>query len=199
MASKERQLPAKTQLCSSPSTELPLIYVILVFWSAGLVCGCATKSAYMGHAATDLSIIQEHGTRGSIETALGTPERTAQQDAFLVAWYVYDRGFVGNLEEISAGEKMAWAPVMAWGELVSLGLAGWLTACQTPCQKGLLAVRYDERDRVIDAIESFLPDDHPLVSKCAQSAVRGEVAVCAGVREKVRPSSLPKNLQPQDR
>jgi hypothetical protein len=112
---------------------------------------------------------------------------------------VYDRGFVGNLEEISAVEKMAWAPVMAWGELVSLGVAGWLTACQTPCQKGFLTVRYDEYSRVFDATESFLPDDHHLVSKCAQSAVRGEVGVCAAVREKVRPSSLPKNLVPRDR
>ena len=153
----------------------------------------------MGHAATDLSIVQEHVTRDSIEAALGEPERTAHQDTFLVAWYVYDRGFVGNLEKISAGEKMAWAPVMAWGELASLGVAGWLTACQTPCQKGLLTVRYDENSRVFDAMESFLPDDHPLVSKCAQSAVRGEVAICAGVREKVRPSSLPANLAPRDR
>jgi len=152
----------------------------------------------MGHAATNLSIVQEQAARESIEAAIGTPERTVQQGAALVAWYVYDRGFVGNLEENSATEKMLWAPVMAWGEVVSLGLAGWLTACQTPCQKGLLTVRYDEHNRVIDAMESFLPDDHYLVSECSQSAVRGEVAVCAGVREKVRASSLPENVLPRD-
>ncbi len=197
MASKE--LAAKPLFSLRRLVELQLICVFLVFWSAALLCGCATKSAYLGHSATDLSLVQVQGTRESVEASIGTPERTDQQGAVLVASYVYDRGFVGNLEAISTSEKMLWAPVMAWGEVVSLGLAGWLTACQTPCQKGLLTVRYDENDRVIEAIESFLPDDHPLVSKCAQSAVRGEVAVCAGVREKVRPSSLPENLQPPDR
>jgi len=199
VASREPQLPSKTLLSLPRRIELLLIHVIFVFCSVALVSGCATKSAYMGHPATDLTIVQKHATRESVEAAIGTPERTAQQDAVLVAWYAYDRGFVGNLEMTSTGEKMLWAPVMAWGEMVSLGLAGLMTACQAPCQKGLLTVRYDENGRVIDAMESFLPDDHPLVIECAQSAVRGDVAVCGGVREKVRPSSLPTNLPPQDR
>ena len=80
-------------------------------------------------------------------------------------------------------------------QFVTLGLAGWITACQGPCQKGWLIVRYDGQGRVVDAQESYLPDDHPLVADCAGSAVRGEVAVCQGVRDKVRPSSLPKDVQ----
>jgi len=199
VANRQPRLPSKVLLSLLRRFELHLIQVIFVSCSVALVSGCATKSAYVGHPATDLTIVQEHATRESVEAAIGTPEGTAQQDDVLVAWYAYDRGFVGNLEMTSTGEKMLWAPVMAWGEVVSLGLAGWLTACQTPCQKGLLTVRYDENSRVIDAMESFLPDDHPLVVKCAQSAVRGDVAVCKGVREKVRPSSLPKNLPPQGR
>jgi hypothetical protein len=199
VADRQSQLPSKALLSLPRRIELLSIHVIFAFCSVALGSGCATKSAYMGHPATDLTIVQERATRASVEAAIGTPERTAEEDGALVAWYEYDRGFVGNLEMTSTGEKMLWAPVMAWGEMVSLGLAGWLTVCQTPCQKGLLTVRYDENSRVIDAMESFLPDDHPLVIKCAQSAVRGDVAVCAGVREKVRPSSLPKSLPPQGR
>ncbi len=171
---------------------------MLLLVAAGSLCACATKAAYTGHAATDLAIVQPLAARESVEAAIGLPERTEQRSDLLVAWYVYDRGFIGNLEETSAGEKLLWAPVMAWGEFVTLGLAGWITACQGPCQKGWLIVHYDEQGRVVDAQESFLPDDHPLVADCAQSAVRGEVAVCQGVRDKMRPSSLPHNLQPQE-
>jgi hypothetical protein len=199
VTNRQPQFFSKALLGLPRRIELLLMHVVFFFCSVALVSGCATKSAYMGHPATDLTIVQEHATRDSIEATLGKPERTARQDAVLIAWYVYDRGFAGNLETTSTGEKILWAPVMAWGEMVSLGLAGWMTACQTPCQKGLLTVRYDENSRVIDAMESFLPDDHPAVIKCAQSAVRGDVAVCEGVREKVRPSSLPKYMPPQDR
>jgi hypothetical protein len=144
----------------------------------------------MGHPATDLSVVSAGATRAAVDAALGEPEKTESRGDALTAWYVYDRGYVGNLEKTSAVEKLAWAPVMAWGELVSLGLAGWMTACATPCQKGLLTVRYDSEARVVGADESFLPDDHPVVADCARSPVRGEVGVCLGVRQQVRDSSV---------
>lgn len=155
-----------------------------------LATGCASKRAYMGHPATDLSFVGVGTTRADVDAALGEPERTESRGDALTAWYIYDRGYVGNLEETSAMTKLAYAPVMAFGELVSLGLGGWITACAAPCQKGLLAVRYDSEARVVGAEESFLPDNHPVVADCARSPVRGELAVCQGVRQKVRASSL---------
>ena len=163
------------------------VAVVLV---AVFVTGCATKRAYTGHPASDLSVVKVGATRADVETALGQPEKVENREGALTAWYIYDRGYTGNLETISAGEKLAWAPVMAFGELVSLGLAGWMTACAAPCQKGSLMVRYDGDGRVVGAVESFLPDDHPWVTDCALSPVRGNIALCQGVREQVRPSSL---------
>ena len=157
--------------------------------------GCATKRAYTGHPASDLSVVTVGTTRADVETALGQPEKTESREGALTAWYIYDRGYTGNLETISTGEKLAFAPIMAFGELVSLGLGGWMTACAAPCQKGSLMVQYDSDGRVVSAVESFLPDDHPLVAGCARSAVRGNVGVCQGVREQVRPSSLPQTGQ----
>lgn len=169
--------------------------MFILLCAAGWLNACATKAAYTGHTATELDVVQPRAARATVDAEIGTPERTEQQGDHLVAWYVYDRGFVGNLEEISVGEKLLWAPVMAWGEMVSLGLAGWMTACQGPCQKGWLIVQYDKQDSVIHAEESFLPDDHPLVKDCALSPVRGEASLCQAVREKVRPSSLPHAFQ----
>lgn len=155
------------------------------------VTACATKSAYTGHQATDLSPVRPGEIRTTIESTIGEPEKVETQDTAVIAWYVIDRGYVGTLEENSVGEKILWAPMMAWGEFVSLGLVGWMISCATPCQKGWLIVVYDKDGRVSSASEDFLPDEHPLVAGCASSAVRGDISVCRSVRERVRPSSFP--------
>lgn len=164
----------------------PALFVFLLFLTA-----CATKIAYTGHSATDLSSVKPGELRATIERTIGQPEKVEEQGTSIVAWYVIDRGFVGTLEEDSFGEQVLWAPVMAWGEFVSLGLAGWMVACATPCQKGWLVIVYDNDGRLREVSENFLPDDHQLVAGCTQSAVRADLAVCQGVRERVRPSSLP--------
>ena len=110
------------------------------------------------------------------------PEITENQEKFA-------RDIVAHLKD--QGEKILWAPVMAWGEFISLGLASWMVACATPCQKGWLVIVYDKSDRVIDVSEDFLPDEHQLVADCAKSAVRADIGVCQSVRERVRPSLLP--------
>jgi hypothetical protein len=168
-----------------------LTALILMSWFVAAASGCATKGAYAGHYATDLSFVKPGLSRTTIESAIGTPDKAERHGKAVEVRYLIDRGFVGTLEENSVGEKILWAPVMAWGEFVSLGLAGWMVACATPCQKGWLVVVYDEYDRVDSASESFLPDEHPIVADCARSAVRADLAVCRGVRERVRPSSLP--------
>ena len=163
------------------------------------VTACATKSAYTGHHATDLSSVKPGEIRAMIESTIGEPEKIEEQESAVAAWYVIDRGYVGTLEKKSVGEKLLWAPVMAWGEFVSLGLAGWMISCATPCQKGWLIVVYDKDGRVSSASEEFLPDEHPLVTECARSSVRANIGVCQGVREYVRPSSLPsKGLAPDN-
>lgn len=149
----------------------------------------------MGHPASNLSVVKVGATRADVETALGQPEKAENREGALTAWYIYDRGYTGGLETLSAGEKLVQAPIMAWGELVSLGLLGLMTACAAPCQKGSLMVRYAGDGRVVGAVESFLPDDHPLVADCARSSVRFNIAVCEGARKQVRPSSLPQTGQ----
>lgn len=169
------------------SSSFPVFAITLC---ALLATGCASKRAYMGHPATDLSVVGLGATRADVDAALGEPERTESRGDALTAWYIYDRGYVGNLEETSAMTKLAYAPVMAFGEFALLGMGGWLTTCAAPCQKGLLTVQYNGEVRVVGAEESFLPDDHPVVADCARSPVRGKMAVCRGVRQKVRASSL---------
>jgi hypothetical protein len=180
------RFPTGFLVLKAPASSIAIIMV------AVLATGCATKRAYTGHPASDLSVVTVGTTRADVETALGQSEKTESREGALTAWYIYDRGYTGNLETISTGEKLAFAPIMAFGELVSLGLGGWMTACAAPCQKGSLLVQYDSDGRVVSAVESFLPDDHPLVAGCARSAVRGNIGVCQGVRAQVRPSSLPR-------
>jgi len=158
--------------------------------------GCATQKAYIGHEATDLSGIKLGLSRSELESRLGPPERTDVEGGQVRAWYVYDRGYVGTLEDKSSLEKLGWAPVMMWGEMVSLGVAGWMTVCATPCQKGHLIVTYGPEGNLVTATEQFLPDDHPDVSTCRSSGVRADHGVCWGVRERIRPSSLPASAQP---
>lgn len=160
------------------------------------LAGCASKGAYVGHSATDLSGIKPGLPRTDVERILGPSARTEVGIPGLRAWYVYDRGYVGTLEEKSALEKVGWAPILAWGEMVSLGVAGLMTVCATPCQKGFLTVTYGPDNGVVSASEQYLPDDHPEVSACRSSGVRADHGVCAAVRERVRPTSLPSEVQP---
>jgi hypothetical protein len=155
--------------------------------------GCAAKRNYWGHPATDLSSLSAGTPRSRIDDLLGAPERQHESSGIKLAWYLYDRGFVGTLEDTSAGEKILWAPIMAWGELVSLGLVELMIHCQAPCQKGLLEVRYDQQDHLLQATEQIPPDEHPAVKGCMTTAVRNDFAVCQGVRERRRPSTLPES------
>ena len=158
-----------------------------------MVPGCAAKRNYWGHPATDLSSLSAGTPRSRVDTLLGPPDRQGESDGIRQAWYLYDRGFVGTLEDTSVGEKILWAPIMAWGELVSLGLVELMILCQAPCQKGLLEVGYDQEDRLLQATEQIPPDTHPAVRGCMTRPVRNDLAVCQGVRERRRPSTLPES------
>lgn len=160
---------------------------------AMILPGCAAKRTYWGHPATDLSPLSAGTPRSRVDALLGPPEKQDELGGIKQVWYLYDRGFVGTLEETSAGEKIFWAPVMAWGELASLGLVELMIHCQAPCQKGLLEVRYDQEDRLLQATEHIPPDAHPAVKGCTTRAVRNDLAVCQGVRERGRPSTLPES------
>ena len=155
--------------------------------------GCAAKRNYWGHPATDLSPLRAGMPRSRVDALLGSPDKQDESNGIRQAWYLYDRGFVGTLEETSAGEKIIWVPIMAWGELVSLGLVELMILCQAPCQKGLLEVRYDHKDRLLQATEQIPPDAHPAVKECMTRPVRNDLAVCQGVRERRRPSTLPES------
>lgn len=178
--------------CGSEGCLRSLLLVALSIAIISLQLGCAVKSAYNGHEATDLSGLHQGLTPTDVASVVGPPENTEQTPQGSKTWHVYDRGFTGSLEEKGFVEKVVWAPIMAWGELVSLGLVEWMISCQTPCQKGLLEIEYDALGRVSNIREDFLPDNHPELKNCTTTAVRGDVAVCQGVREKVRPSSVPR-------
>ncbi|TFG85706.1 MAG: hypothetical protein E4H19_08015, partial [Chromatiales bacterium] len=77
------------------------VSAIAVALCAVVATGCASKRAYMGHAATDLSVVSAGATRAVVDSAVGQPERTESRGDALTAWYVYDRGYVGNLEKTS--------------------------------------------------------------------------------------------------
>ena len=153
--------------------------------------GCSAKSAYTGHAATNLSWLHFGLSRAEVEETLGPPEKVESLNDGAKSWHIYDRGFVGSLETESIGEKIAWTPIMVWGELVSLGIVELMIRCQVPCQKGLLEIVYDDSGHLLTTTENFLPDNHPELNNCTTTAVRADVAICQGVREKVRPSSVP--------
>ncbi|MGB5495156.1 MAG: hypothetical protein WBM97_11840 [Sedimenticolaceae bacterium] len=155
--------------------------------------GCAAKSMYWGHPATDLSSLSAGTPRSRVDALLGLPDKQDESNGIRHAWHLYDRGFVGTLEGTSAGEKILWAPIMAWGELVSLGLVELMILCQTPCQKGLLEVKYDQEGHLLQATEHIPPDAHPAVKECMTRPVRNDLAVCQGVRERRRPSTLPES------
>lgn len=151
---------------------------------------CAVKKVYWGHAATDLSGLHPGVMQAEVDRLIGQPERVERVNSMTHAWYVYDRGFVGSLETRSVGEKVFWAPLMIWGEVVSVGMVELMGHCQIPCQKGLLEVRFDSGGGLLIARELVLPDSHPHLKGCATTAVRGDAAICQGVRELARPSSL---------
>jgi len=143
-----------------------LVTLVLLFVAA-LVQGCVAQHAYLGHDETDLSILQTGVSRAAVEEVTGPPERIEQDDGFYIAWYLYDTGYTGRLEKESTFNKITMAPVLAYGELRTLGLYGAaLEHCQDVCQKGLLEVSYDARDTLLSARESMLPDTHVLLNGC---------------------------------
>jgi hypothetical protein len=157
--------------------------VLVLLFSAVLVQGCVTKHAYFGHDETDLSILQTDVSRAAVEKVTGPPERIEQDEGFYIAWYVYDIGYTGRLEKESAFNKITMAPVMAYGELLSLGLLGAVQEhCQDVCQKGLLEVSYDATDTMLSARKSMLPESHVLLNGCLYNTVDDMKAWCAGWR-----------------
>ena len=178
---------------SVPGWHSVAFFVCALLPLALMLPGCAAKRNYWGHPATDLSSLSAGTPRSRVDTLLGPPDRQDESNGIKQAWYLYDRGFVGTLEDTSAGAKILWAPIMAWGELVSLGLVELMILCQAPCQQGLLEVRYDQEDRLLQATEHIPPNTHPAVKGCMTRPVRNDLAVCQGVRERRRPSTLRKS------
>ena len=166
--------------------------VCLLLSEGGLLTGCATKRSYLGHPSTDLSSLHAGAPRPDVDALLGSPAKEYDSEGIRKAWYLYDRGFVGTLENNSAGEKLFWAPIMAWGEMATVGLAGLMIHCQAPCQRGLLEVKYDRQGRLVFATEHVPADDHPAVEGCMTRPIRVDLAVCRSVRDRVRPSTLPR-------
>jgi hypothetical protein len=86
--------------------------------------GCATQHANFGHGSTDLSGLRAGVSRADVEKVTGAPEGLDAGDGAYVAYYVYDRGYVGTLEGQGTASKIVMVPVLAWGELLTLGLLG---------------------------------------------------------------------------
>ncbi len=181
------------------TTGIPLIYFIaapVCAVSLALVCciwfsGCASHRAYFGHASTDLGVFQPGTERTAAEVVTGIPERIEAGEQGYTAYYVYDRGYVGRIEAQHTATKIAYVPIMAWGELLTLGLLGAaLDHCQEVCQKGQLAAHYDLSDRLVTTESAALPDTHPLLDGCTYNAPASMFSFCMAIRDRVRPSTL---------
>jgi hypothetical protein len=154
--------------------------------------GCASHRAYFGHESTDLGLLQPGSERAAAEVVTGVPERIESGEQGYTAYYVYDRGYVGRIEAQDMATKIAYVPIMAWGELVTLGLLGAaLDHCQEVCQKGQLAAHYDLSDRLLTTESAELPDTHPLLDGCTYNAPASMFSFCMAIRDMARPSTLP--------
>lgn len=166
--------------------------MFLVVVPAICLLGCASGRAYFGHEATDLGAFSHGNDRATTEEIAGTPERIESGEQGYTAFYIYDRGYVGRLEEQDTATKIVYVPIMAWGELLTLGLLGVsLDHCQEVCQKGMLAVHYDLSDRLVTYEGVELPFDHPLLDGCTYNAPASMMQFCQAIRGFVRPSTLP--------
>lgn len=164
--------------------------VVLAF--AFTLTGCASGRAYFGHKSTDLSAFSHAKDRVAVEDIVGLPERIESEEQGYTAFYIYNRGYVGRLEEQNVTTKIVYAPIMAWGELLTMGLLGAsLDHCQEACQKGLLAVHYDTSDRLVTYENVDFPDDHSILNGCTYNAPSSMVSFCQAIRETVRSSNLP--------
>lgn len=195
---RSRRTDSRSPVAAGQEPKLRFLACLLFLLTlVALQPACAIKKAYSGHTATDLSGLRPGVMRAEVNRLIGQPERVEQANGMTHAWYVYDRGFTGSLESTSVGEKIFWAPVMVWGEVVSLGTVELMGQCQIPCQKGLLELHYDSEGKLLAAREQVLPDSHPQLKGCATTSVRQDVAVCQGVRELARPPSLQSELSGQ--
>jgi len=166
--------------------------IILQFVVAICLIGCASGRAYFGHKSKDMSVFMQINDRAEVEDIVGLPERIESREQGYTAYYIYDRGYVGRLEEQDAPTKIVYVPIMAWGELLTLGLLGAsLDHCQEACQKGLLAVHYDLSDRLITYENVEFPVDHPLLDGCTYNAPSSMMSFCQEIRNMARSSSLP--------
>jgi len=169
------------------SSDILLLFAVVIILS-----GCASSRAYFGHESTDFGPFSHVKDRAAAETIVGSPENIESREQGYTAFYIYDRGYVGRLEEQDAATRIVYAPIMAWGELLTLGLLGAaLDNCQEMCQKGLLAIHYDQSGRLVSYEQMALPDDHPLLDGCTYNAPSSMVSFCQAIRDTARPSSLP--------
>jgi len=164
-----------------------LVFAVVIYLS-----GCASGRAYFGHESTDFGAFSHVKDRAAAENIVGLPEIIESGDQGYTAFYIYDRGYVGRLEEQDAATKIVYAPIMAWGELLTLGLLGAsLDHCQEVCQKGLLVIHYDQSDQLVSYEQMALPDDHPLLDGCTYNTPSSMVSFCQAIRDTVRLSNLP--------
>lgn len=178
---------------SAPVPRIPLAVVFFICLS-----GCATHRAYFGHASTDLGALRHGSERAPAEKVTGTPERIELGEQGYTAYYLYDRGYVGRIEARDMATKLGYAPIMAWGELLTLGMLGVsLDHCQEVCQKGQLEVHYDPSDRLVTIEGVELADTHPLLDGCLFNARRSIISFCMAIRGMVGPSTLPPSNNPK--
>jgi hypothetical protein len=166
--------------------------VFLQFAIAISLLGCASGRAYFGYESTDLNGLSQVRERVAVEDIVGFPGRIEHREQGYTAFYIYDRGYVGRLEEHDVATKIMYAPIMAWGELLTLGLLGAsLDHCQEACQKGLLSVHYGLSDRLVRYENMELPVDHPILYGCMYNAPSSMVSFCQAIRDMARPLNLP--------
>ena len=174
--------------------EKALYFYRLSVYLTLLIClqGCATYHHTFGYKAKDLSKLHAGMSRSEVDKYLGTPLNVNTENRFTTANYLFDRGWVSNLQKLENPQLHAvWAvPLMAFVDTATVGMMSvdW-GDCRELCRMWRLEVIYDNKNKLVGAKESILEDWE--VGKCLSGSYASE---CKKMRSSPINSTLPESL-----
>ena len=115
---------------------------IFILCASLAVQGCSVRTVF-GVKPDDVSHFELGTSRGEVEELLGEPTEDLECPRGSTAKFVYDRG--------SPPEDHPWVAATFGGflTLLSFGLSEIDASCLSICQRGILAITFDDDDRVV--------------------------------------------------
>ena len=111
--------------------------------AALMLAGCTAAIYAVGISPDKVDQIELGSTRQDVEDLVNSVEQEESCAAGSRVFYVYDRG------QPPGDRPGVGAVFLAAYSAINVGVLEILTACQFTCQRGLLEVVYDRRDRVV--------------------------------------------------